>query len=107
MPRVYRKVILGHKTNFFRCDSCLNEANEPKIDWVSRYVEDVVPGEGNPGVWEEAPLEKCDICFAVDLQSQEEMHQWCADMDQQQWEEDERMWLDHIAPEIYNPQELK
>ena len=40
-------------------------------------------------------------------QAQEEMHQWSHDMDQQQWEEDERMWLDHIAPEIYNPQELK
>ena len=96
MPRVYRKVILGHKTNFFRCDSCLNEANEPKIDWVSQYVEDIVPGDGNPGVWEEAPLEKCDMCYAVDLEAQEEMHQWCAEMDQQSWEEDQR-----------DPQELK
>ena len=66
MTTIYRKVILGHKTNFFRCDSCLNEANEPKIDWVSRYVEDVVPGEGNPGVWEEAPLEQCDMCYRKD-----------------------------------------
>jgi hypothetical protein len=28
-------------------------------------------------------------------------------MSNQQWEEDERMWEDHIAPETYNPQELK
>ncbi len=100
MPRVYRKVILGHKTNFFRCDSCLNEANEPKIDWVSQYVEAIVPGDGNPGVWEEAPLEKCDMCYAVDLEAQEEMHQWCAEMDQQSWEEDQ------MDPS-QNPQELK
>ena len=107
MPRVYRKVILGHKTNFFKCSACLDMANEPKIDWVSRYVEDIVPGEGNPGVWEEAPLEKCDMCYAVDLQSQEEMQDWCNDMDQQSWEEDQKMWEDHIAPETHNPQELK
>ena len=107
MSKIYRKVILGHKTNFFHCEACLNEANEPRMGWVSRYVEAIVPGLGNAGVWEEAPLEKCDICYAVDQQAQEEMHQWSHDMDQQQWEEDERMWLDHIAPEVYNPQELK
>ena len=90
MPRVYRKVILGHKTNFFRCESCLNAANEPRIDWVSRYVEDIVPGEGNPGVWEEAPLEQCDMCYQKDEEAQEEMHNWCNEMDQQQWEEDQR-----------------
>ena len=59
-----------------------------------------------PGVWKESELDKCSICGDVDLQAQEEMHQWCADQDRQ-WEEDERMWLDHIDPEIYNPQELK
>ena len=100
MPRVYRKVILGHKTNFFRCDSCLNEANEPKIDWVSQYVEAIVPGDGNPGVWEEAPLEKCDMCYAVDLEAHEEMQNWCNEMDQQSWEEDQ------MDPS-QNPQELK
>ena len=100
MPRVYRKVILGHKTNFFRCDSCLNEANEPKIDWVSRYVEDVVPGEGNPGVWEEAPLEQCDMCYRKDEESQEEMLNWCNEMDQQQWEEEQQS-------ADYDPQEMK
>ena len=107
MTRIYRKVILGHKTNFFKCSDCLDKANEPQMVWESRYVEVVGPGDGNAGVWEEAPLDKCDYCGAVDLESQEEMHQWCHDMDQQQWEEDERMWMDHIAPDTYNPQELK
>ena len=107
MPRIFRKVILGHETNMFTCEACLNENNELRIDWVSRYVEDVVPGPGNPGAYKEAPLEKCDRCFAVDLQSQEEMQDWCNDMDQQVWEEDQRMWEDHIAPETHNPQELK
>ena len=107
MSRIYRKVILGHQTSFFRCESCLNEANEPQMGWVSRFVEAIVPGDGNPGVWEEAPLEKCDMCYGVDQQAQEEMHQWSHDMDQQQWEEDERMWQDHIAPDTHNPQELK
>ena len=100
MSKIYRKVILGHKTNFFRCESCLNEDNEPQMVWESRYVEVVGPGEGNPGVWEEAPLEKCDMCYAVDLQSQEEMQDWCNDMDQQSWEEDQ------MDPS-HNPQELK
>ena len=59
-----------------------------------------------PGKWREAALDRCSICGENDLQAQEEMHQWCADLDQQ-WEEDQRMWEDHIAPEIYNPQELK
>ena len=96
MPRVYRKVILGHKTNFFRCEACLNEDNELQMGWVSQYVEAIVPGEGNPGVWEEAPLEKCDYCGQKDIEAQEEMHQWCAELDQQSWEEDQR-----------DPQELK
>ena len=88
MPRIYRKVILGHKTEFFRCESCLNEANEPQMGWVSRYVEAIVPGDGNPGVWEEAPLDKCDMCYAVDADSREEMYEWSAEMDRQQWEDD-------------------
>ena len=100
MPRIYRKVILGHKTEFFRCESCLNEANEPQMGWVSQFVEAIVPGDGNPGVWEEAPLEKCDYCYAVDGDSREEMYEWSADMDRQQWEEEQ-------FPADYNPQELK
>ena len=100
MPKVYRKVILGHKTNMFTCESCLNENNELRVDWVSRYVEDVVPGPGNPGVYEEAPLETCDRCFQKDEEAHEEMHQWCAEMDQQSWEEDQ------MDPS-QDPQELK
>ena len=100
MPRIYRKVILGHKTNMFKCESCLNEANEPQMGWVSQFVEAIVPGDGNPGVWEEAPLEKCDYCYAVDGDSREEMYEWSADMDRQQWEEEQ-------FPADYNPQELK
>ena len=89
MPKVYRKIILGHVTNMFTCENCLNENNELRVDWVSRYVEDVVPGPGNPGVYEEAPLETCDRCFAKDEQAHEEMHQWSAELDQQSWEEDD------------------
>ena len=59
------------------------------------------------GKWKESQLDKCSICGDVDLQAQEEMHQWCDDMDQQQWEEDQRMWEDHIAPDTHNIQELK
>ena len=100
MSKIYRKVILGHKTNFFRCESCLNEDNEPQMVWESRYVEVVGPGEGNPGVWEEAPLEQCDMCYRKDEQSQEEMLNWCNEMDQQQWEEEQQ-------PADYDPQEMK
>jgi hypothetical protein len=100
MPKIYRKVILGYKTNFFKCSDCLDKDNLPKIDWVSRYVEDIVPGDGNPGVWEEAPLETCDYCYAVDADSREEMYEWSAEMDRQQWEEEQ-------FPADYNPQEYK
>ena len=97
MTRIYRKVILGYETNMFICEDCLNERNMPRMDWVSRYVEDIVPGPGNPGVYKEAPLETCDRCFQKDDQAQEEMHQWCHDMDQQQWEEEQ-------FPDTHNPQ---
>ena len=86
MPRVYRKVILGHKTNMFKCSDCLDANNLPQLDWDDT----ILPGEGSPGVWEEAPLEQCDYCGQKDIEAQEEMHQWCHDMDQQSWEEDQR-----------------
>ena len=89
MPIVYRKVILGHKTNFFKCESCLNDANLPQMGWVSRYVEDVVPGDGSPGVWVEAPLERCDYCNQIDEEAQEEYENWAEELNQQQWEEDD------------------
>ena len=50
-----------------------------------------------PGTWRESELDSCSICGESDLQAQEEMHQWCAEMDQQSWEEDQ-------MPEDYNPQ---
>ena len=77
------------KSTLYMCDSCLTDLGPI------------------PGKWEEQSLDECSICGEVDLQAREEMSQWCHDMDQQQWEEDERMGNDHIAPEIYNPQELK
>ena len=86
MPRVYRKVILCHKTNMFKCSDCLDANNLPQLDWDDT----ILPGEGSPGVWEEAPLEQCDYCGQKDIEAQEEMHQWCHDMDQQSWEEDQR-----------------
>jgi hypothetical protein len=65
MTKVYRYTYLGYKTNIFKCESCMDLDNEPKIGWVSRYVEDIVPGDGSPGRWEEAPLEKCDGCLIM------------------------------------------
>ena len=85
MAKIYR----CDDTTLYLCDTCLNDLGPV------------------PGTWKEEPLEECSVCGEVDLQAREEMSQWCHDMDQQQWEEDERMWNDHIAPEIYNPQELK
>ena len=96
MPRIYRKVILAQETNIFYCENCLDKNNLPRVDW-----DDTIQlGNGNAGVWKEAPLEKCDVCFAVDLQAQEEMQDWSNDLDQQQWEEDQ-------MPTDNNPQEYK
>ena len=54
-----------------------------------------------PGTWKEEPLDKCSVCGEVDLQAQEEMHQYSHDMDQLSYEEDQfasdqEMWEDHI-----------
>jgi len=109
VPKVYRKIVTGqhddgerwsHSTNMFTCENCLDANNVPRVEWVSRYVEDIVPGPGNPGVYEEAPLETCDRCFQKDEQTHEEMHNWCEEMDNQQWEEQE-------YPQDYTPQEYK
>ena len=70
----------------FKCSDCLDANNLPQLDWDDT----ILPGEGSPGVWEEAPLEQCDYCGQKDIEAQEEMHQWCHDMDQQSWEEDQR-----------------
>ena len=85
MAKIYR---LDDST-LYLCDTCLNDLGPI------------------PGKWVETPLETCSVCGEVDLQSQEEMQDWCNDMDQQSWEEDQRMWEDHIAPDTHNPQELK
>ena len=85
MARIYR---LDDST-LFLCEDCL-DSHGPV-----------------PGKWKESPLDDCSVCGDNDLQAQEEAHQWCADQDRQTWEEDQRMWEDHIAPETNNPQELK
>ena len=114
MPKVYRKIVTGqheegqrwsHSTNMFTCESCLNENNVPRVEWVGRYVEDIVPGPGNPGVYEEAPLETCDRCFAVDEDSREEMYEWSADMDRQQWEDQE--WEEQEYPIDHSEASMK
>jgi len=64
----------------------MDKDNLSQLDWDDT----VLPGEGNPGVWEEAPLHQCDYCYQKDVEAQEEMHQWCAELDQQSWEEDQR-----------------
>ena len=89
MPRIYRKVILGYETNMFTCEDCLDANNLPKIDWVSTYVEDIVPGDGNPGVYKEAPLEECDRGFAVDQESRDEWEKWSDDLTRMQHEEED------------------
>ena len=95
MPRIYRKVgvpsdqvgkvplglliDLGHKTHIFYCDACLDQS------WLD--TED----DGRPrhftGIWEEVPLEKCDVCGAVDQDTRDEYENWAEELNQQQWEE--------------------
>ena len=55
-----------------------------------------------PGKWDEEPLKECSICGAVDADTREEYANWALEMDNQQWEEDQRMWEDHIAPDTHN-----
>ena len=54
-----------------------------------------------PGKWNETPLETCSVCGEIDLQSREEMDAYHHDMSNRQWDEDQRMWEDHIDPESY------
>ena len=42
-----------------------------------------------PGKWKEEALDKCSVCGDEDLQAQEEMNQYCLDMDQLSYEEDQ------------------
>ena len=78
MTRIYRL----EDSTLYMCNTCLDDLGPV------------------PGKWNETPLETCSVCGDVDLQSQEEMQDWCNDMDQQSWEEDQ------MDPS-HNPQELK
>ena len=80
-----------------------------RLDDSSLYLCEDCLDELGPisGKWKETALDECSVCGEVDLQSREEMDAFHHDMSNRQWEEDEQMWQDHIAPEIYNPQELK
>jgi len=80
-----------------------------RLDDSSLYLcEDCLDELGPiPGRWKETALDECSVCGEVDLQTHEEMDAYHHDMSNRQWEEDERMWEDHIAPEINNTQELK
>lgn len=81
MPTIYRKTSLDgkHKTNIFYCDVCLDQS------WM-------LGDDGRPqhftGRWEEAPLDQCDVCYAIDQDSRDEYENWSNDMDRMQWEED-------------------
>ena len=86
MPRIYKQ---AEAKTLILCDSCLNELGPL------------------PGRWDEEPLMECSVCGAIDDQTREEMDAYHHDMSNRQWEDDQRMWEDHIAPESYNPQELK
>ena len=82
MTTIYRKTSLDgkHKTLIFYCDTCLDQS------WLD--TED----DGRPrhftGRWEEAPLEACDVCGAVDQDTRDEYENWAEELNQQQWEED-------------------
>ena len=80
-----------------------------RLDDSSLYLcEDCLDELGPiPGRWKETALDECSVCGEIDLQAKEEMDAFHHDMSNRQWEEDEQMWQDHIAPETYNPQELK
>jgi len=80
-----------------------------RLDDSSLYLcEDCLDELGPiPGRWKETALDECSVCGEIDLQAKEEMDAFHHDMSNRQWEEDEQMWQDHIAPENYNPQELK
>ena len=85
MTRIYRL----EDSTLYMCNTCLDDLGPV------------------PGKWNETPLETCSVCGDVDLQSQEEMDAYHHDMSNRQWEEDQQMWEDHIAPNTHDPQELK
>ena len=85
MATIYR---LDDST-LYMCESCLNSHGPV------------------PGIWRATPYDTCSVCGEIDLLTREETDEYHNYMNGLQWEDDQRMWEDHIAPEIYNPQELK
>ena len=85
MPSIYRKTSLDgkHKTNIIYCESCLDAS------WQTQEYDDAP--RHFTGRWEEAPLEKCDVCGNVDEESRDEYENWAEDMNRLQWEEQELM----------------
>ena len=74
-----------------------------RLDDSSLYLcEDCLDELGPiPGRWKETALDECSVCGEVDLQAQEEMHQYSHDMDQLYYEEDQfasdqELWEAHI-----------
>ena len=99
MPSIYRKVgvpsdqigkvpfglliDLGLKTNIIYCGDCLDKAwSDKDYDGAPQHF---------TGFWEEAPLEACDVCGAVDQESRDEYENWAEEMNRMQWEEQEQM----------------
>ena len=83
MPQIYRKTSLDgkHKTHIFYCGDCLDQS------WLDKD-DDGAPKHFT-GRWEEAPLEMCDVCGAVDQESRDEYDNWAEELNQQQWEEEQ------------------
>ena len=85
MPSIYRKTSLDGrlKTNIIYCECCLDMAwQDEEYDGTPRHF---------TGRWEEAPLEVCDVCGAVDQESRDDYENWVEDMNRMQWEEQELM----------------
>jgi hypothetical protein len=87
MPKIYRKVYKGMKTELTACERCMDSSfRDHKVDWVNGREELVCP-EHFTGQYEEAPFGECRYCGAVDQESRDEYEEWAADMDRMQWEE--------------------
>jgi len=98
MPRIYRRIENGNRTNFYHCELCLDEQTSlasnqrASSDWIpwTEWNEDIIPRmEDNHDEWEEAPFNQCDRCFAVDEESRKEYLLWEETMVDMEWEERE------------------
>ena len=70
-------------STLYMCESCLNSHGPV------------------PGTWRETPYDTCSVCGEIDLLTREETDEYHNYMNGLQWEDDQRMWEDHIAPESY------